>query len=223
MHLDKKKSHSRLAVIGDTHSVNVFNGIAREVLWNTYAISVGDNGIGFFRSPPARAEKNVGFLFGNHDNRSIVKDHPNFLGPFGVIETLRHNVFYLSGAYSPDVGSRTEGVDWWRDEELSYAESSGAIDLASEWKGKINIVVSHDCPSFLVGYKSHTGRLLDEIYRILSPRYWYYGHHHVRNTLWRCGTRFTCVGINEVLFHYDDLEVSDVYEADQLCDVRRYF
>jgi hypothetical protein len=51
---------------------------------------------------------------------------------------------YIGGALSIDKAHRTEGLNWWVDEELSIQEMNSIFDKYI--KEKPDIMVTHDCP-----------------------------------------------------------------------------
>ena len=75
------------------------------------------------------------------------------------LENDRRNPDLLSlGRLVVDQWHRTEGVNWWRDEELRVAELEAAVDLYA--KVKPEIVLTHDGPdeavrSLLAGQSAH--------------------------------------------------------------------
>ena len=44
--------------------------------------------------------------------------------------TFEDDILYIGGALSVDRYIRTDGVDWWHDEELTIKEVDNIIDLA---------------------------------------------------------------------------------------------
>lgn len=185
---------------------------------NTRIIQVGDLGLGFNQTytylnlntglweakigkpDPTEFPKNFQFIRGNHDEPTTCRNHPNYLGDYGVSED---GIFFISGAWSIDHGNRTIGVDWWDEEELDYPDLQNAIELYEKIKPKI--VVSHTAPSsickILQGshkkfYGSKTEHALETMWSIHKPKYWIFGHWH---TVWSknvLGTQFVCCAIN---------------------------
>ena len=161
-------------------------------------------------------------LLGNHDNYQTVMDSNGFsanrcgsagkynLVGHGRIGTSAGNVFYVSGAESPDRLRRTEGHDWWREEELTFSQARECLD---EWEtlsgdNPINIVVSHDCPS-RVAQMMHgddkptfTRQLLQEMWEIHKPSLWVFGHHHRNEIIHLEGTTFRCLDEGEFIDIY---------------------
>lgn len=176
----------------------------------THSIQVGDFGIGFFsehwheqiakwqsENPTHR------FIRGNHDNLSKCIGMPGFVAD----GTVEKDVMYIGGAYSIDHALRTEGVDWWRDEELTISQLHTLIDVYSEVKPRV--MITHDCPTqvawdmFLskgdavtgsVQIKSRTGEALQAMFDTHKPELWFFGHWHYTRSSDIHGTRFQCLG-----------------------------
>lgn len=195
--------------IGDLHGDwNVLNNIFQKYKTENL-IQVGDLGLGFpeminvhtgkpFAKDPEILPDRFKFIRGNHDNPEVCKRYPNYLGDYGVDEET--GMFYISGAWSIDVGLRTPGVDWWRDEELDYSELQKAIELYE--KTKPNVVLSHTCPAIIANFLiptphgSRTENALETMFKIHRPKTWLFGHWHI---VWRkdiLGTDFICLAPN---------------------------
>lgn len=187
--------------IGDIHGdFDTYRKLTAENDQIECSLQVGDMGI--FREPDVDlvpGSPNHKFIRGNHDNPTLCKDHPNYLGDYGYAPTPE--IFYVSGGYSVDYRSRTPGVDWWHDEELTYPQMHEALGMYLDIRPRI--VVSHECPieakeDVLGGYPtnitSNTERLLQRMLEGYRPELWIFGHHHrpVERTL--NGTHFVCLG-----------------------------
>lgn len=210
--------------VGDLHGS--FNWYLDKVFKKDCSIQLGDFGFGF---PPHKnshgkinkeseislhperipANPTAKFIAGNHDNRNLIADHPNYLGDYGYHKASE--IFYISGALSIDADMRTMGVDWWEYEELSYMELHEMIQMFGDVKPKI--VVSHDAPSIATmtmfpgsgkfDWPSKTRQAMDQCFEIWQPKAWMFGHWH--KTCHTLGTtRFQCVGIR------DCVEIKDV-------------
>ena len=191
----------KIAFISDVHGQ-----------WDTYeeicakydrTIQVGDFGIGFekeaCRESP-RLSMNHRFIRGNHDNPQKCYAHPNHIKD-GTIEVIGDTkVMFIGGAWSSDQHRRTEGVNWWRDEECSYADFQRFIDLYEHEKP--DMMVTHDCPIdfanlFMLGahkrpYPSITGCSLQFMHNIHKPKTWVFGHWHSDIVQLHKGTLFVC-------------------------------
>lgn len=192
----QKNTENNLVQIGDLGlgfpAMKRINGIWQNV--------EGDNG------DPKKFPDNFFFVRGNHDRPEAAKNYPNYLGDYGFNENL--NIFYVSGAASHDKDLRTQGVDWWVDEELSIPEFQDCINLYEKIKPKI--VISHEPP--VVAHQairknlpvdsSRTSQALQSMFEIWQPEIWVHGHHHVTWSKQIGKTKFTCAAINQVVKIY---------------------
>lgn len=177
------------------------------------SLQVGDMGIGFPKA--GRYSKNGVswspevylnhlFLNGNHDDPSLCKKHPNYIGDWGFIK--EPSIFYVSGGYSIDHTYRTKDETWWKDEEIKKEEMPFILNSYIENKPKI--VVSHECPLIIkktvvtnewkLETDSRTERLFQNMFDIHRPDYWIFGHHHKFLEKDIDGTHFVCLG--ELMF-----------------------
>jgi len=100
---------------------------------------------------------------------------------------------------------RTQGLDWWEDEELSYNELENMVILFKETKPRI--VVSHTCPLEIITYFTEDKRkrggfdrssnFFSEAWTAHKPEWWLFGHFHRTNHAYIQGTDFRCVGANQ--------------------------
>jgi hypothetical protein len=131
-------------------------------------------------------------LFGNHDHYPMLHNQHS-LGDW----SLDDDVLYVRGARSVDRAVRTEGVDWWANEELEYKQFQVLIDFAHSRKPRM--IVSHDCPQSVTetvfGHsgKSITGQGLQRLLEVCAPALWVFGHHHRSVDVTIGGTRFKCL------------------------------
>lgn len=207
--------------IGDVHGkFGRYRELIRDV---PVSIQVGDMGVGFRRrhpdgeirwsaNPPydAMAQGDHAFIRGNHDNPAACERHP-----FWIRDGQMHRgVFCLGGGVSIDRQWRTEGLDWWPDEELSTAEMNALVDQYAAIRPEI--VCTHDCPESIAGEilaannmrkiedGSRTRQALEAMFQLHQPRYWLFGHWHVPLSCVRGRTTFRCLAELE----HVDLEVS---------------
>lgn len=211
----------KIRFIGDVHGkFKRYRELIRDV---PFSIQVGDMGVGFmgFRggelrpltNPPhdAMAEGRHLFIRGNHDNPEVCR-RQEFWIPDG---SLVDGIYCLGGASSVDRAYRTEGLDWWADEELSYAELDLMIDEYATLKPEV--VVTHECPDSVAGELmramnrtkfedgSRTRQALDRMFAIHQPKMWFFGHWHVSARFDMAGTKFAC--LNEL--EYVDVDLND--------------
>jgi len=111
---------------------------------------------------------------------------------------------FVGGALSADRRWRTEGLDWWPDEELSILELDRLIDVYAGAGPRI--MVTHDCPEFLDQTMveasgrdkslapSRARQPFAAMFCRHRPQHWVFGHwHHTLRVPWS-GCTFTCLG-----------------------------
>ncbi|WP_159619471.1 metallophosphoesterase [Arthrobacter zhaoguopingii] len=174
-------------------------------------LHVGDFGLDFPGRARGRFEKRLnGCLVerdlmlivspGNHDNHDTIATLP--VGTDGLA-AWRSNIRVLprggrtiveglvvgglGGAYSVDQHRRTEGKDWWANEEPTHAEAARLIA-----DGPVDILITHDVPASVplasqlalppkvVARAEMTRKLLDDVVRLLRPPQVFAGHWHQR-------------------------------------------
>lgn len=210
----------KIRFIGDVHGKwtrykNLLKGVEN-------SLQVGDFGVGFvnpytgrgYSNPPYDQMKkgNHFFIRGNHDNPGACSRHPFWIKD-GSSAFGRDDIFCVGGAASIDKHRRTEGYDWWPNEELSYAELCKIMDIYELVKP--SIFVSHECPETVISRVCHTKgvtkfdipcttrKFFDNLLEIHKPSLWIHGHWH-----WDHHTVFNGVeylGLGELSFQ--DLEI----------------
>lgn len=142
----------------------------------------------------------------------------NYLGHYGVQPIpgcenteFKPEFFYVRGAWSIDHANRYLGVDMFKEEELTYAQATAALDAYA--KVKPDFVISHACPQFVQSqlplrfkegksFPSLTGSLLEQMYEIHQPKLWVFGHYHLKYKELIDDTIFVCLDRCEAL-HFD--------------------
>jgi len=199
------------------------------------SVQVGDFGIGF---PPCnnqnkqeRIDKRLKntfsrgehrFIRGNHDNPSVCKTYKEYISD-GTIEVIEgKTIMYIGGALSIDGPSfvpnwRTEGKDWWPDEELSYNDLSVMVQVYEDIKP--DVMITHECPESISNvlfssfkndgeaFYSRTRRAFDTMLSIHTPKLWVFGHWHKAKDTVLYDTRYICLDINQ----YIDMDFNDLY------------
>jgi len=206
----KISKDNKMRFIGDVHGkIDQYLKIIADC---DESIQVGDMGVGFVPLPETPFnDYNVEhyFIRGNHDNLSEALYFGNYLVDSQYWNEFGNIYMFVGGAESIDKHYRTEGVDWWRDEELSYAEFQEVINRYEQLKP--NVMVTHDCPQSIVGYLklsaindvSATRQALQTMLDIHRPQLWVFGHWHKSLDITIDGTRFVC--LNEL--EYKDIEL----------------
>lgn len=194
--------------IGDIHSR--FNDYL-PLLGDHPSIQVGDFGIGFRDNPTDYYDvTRHKFARGNHDDPAGCRLEPNWI-PDG---TTYEGVFVVGGAQSTDQHLRTEGKDWWPDEQLSHEQLWAIADTYEQLKPQV--VVSHDAPEpithYMKGYwdwnVTRTQQALTGLLSLHRPKVWLFGHYHKSYDETIDGCRFICLNINE----YIDLDLDAIQE-----------
>lgn len=187
-------------IIGDVHGH--LGTYWNYILWMGQSIQLGDFG---FKQEHDWYLQNINYnnhkiLFGNHDYYPYL-DYEHSLGNWSYFSDL--DLFCVRGAQSVDKWHRTQGVDWFEEEEMSYIGLNECINVYMKCKPKI--VVSHDTPSSialtLFGYneKSLTRQAMDQMLQFWKPHIWIFGHHHTSKDTVIKGTRFICLNELEIL------------------------
>lgn len=206
--------------IGDVHGK--FTPYKKIIETADKSIQVGDMGVGFVNpitntirpgAPfDAMSRGDHRFIRGNHDNPEVCKTHPYWIAD----GTMKDNVFCVGGAFSIDRAWRTEFIDWWANEELSYSEWMKVFDIYENIKPEI--VCTHDAPRDLVlnvlgpfnrikvDKPSSTVNALQTMLEIHAPKLWITGHWHIDVDINWNGMRYICVGE----LSYIDIDLTDV-------------
>lgn len=207
-------------LIGDVHGkfVSYTEKVLRD--WNGRSIQLGDFGLGFGNHDLDQRVSNylekTGYRFirGNHDNPAVCKMTTGWI-PDCTVESY---TMMIGGAWSIDHMMRIPGVDWWRDEELSYRELDEAVDLYERTKPRV--MLTHDTAT-VASYKmfvreneslggrtlylTRTGEALQQMLEIHQPEFWFFGHWHKTKVMDIDGTTFVC--LNEL--DYIDVDLED--------------
>jgi len=220
-----------IRVVGDTHGlVNDLRLLVNDTPPTIDKIvQVGDMGVGFGQSKywhdsldTFMRENRLYFYNGNHDNPVVAATFTNQIKP-GIWD----NCFIVPGAWSidnpkapPGWYQRTEGKDWWPEEELSDAEFDILYEMYADTKP--SIVFSHDCPTiaakrmffdsgFITGkqYQTRTSSALQRMYEVHQPDIHIFGHWHKTMLHIEGKTYFMCLGeLDYVDIDLDDIEAS---------------
>lgn len=210
---------SKVRFIGDIHSN--YQEYLNIISDSEYSIQVGDFGIGFNRNPIEMYDTdNHRFIRGNHDYPFGCAHEPNWIhdGLVEDIEGTDDKIMFIGGAYSIDKEWRTQGIDYWHDEELSYNDLSILIDKYILVKPKV--LIAHEVPGFLTRYfnrkifdiPSRTRDALDEMFKYHTPKLMISGHWHFQFDQIINGCRHIILDCD----HYIDLDISgDCTESQQ--------
>lgn len=169
----------------------------------------------FIRDFEDRWKFNLYFVDGNHENFSLLKNLPVDSNRMGYVSPhIKHlrrgcrynignkDILAIGGADSVDKFRRTEGLSWWKEEEIT-AEQIDAIPA-----GHYDYILSHSCPLSIFEtnkmYLCTLGNIVDDnnpefkrsniqLERLLQKvtfKHWWFGHYHVNRPI---GSNFTCL------------------------------
>lgn len=212
-------------LIGDIHG-RIYDYQAYSIhSFDGPTIQVGDFGVGFagpyWHENVASWQKDNPqhrFIRGNHDDPARCKTMPGYITD-GRVEG--HTMF-IGGAWSIDHAWRTEGINWWKDEELSYGQFEQLIDIYSVVRPRV--MITHDCPTLaavelfqkrglLIGGSSaklentRTASAFQTMYSIHQPAFWFFGHWHHTVHQKIGNTHFQCIGeLDYIDFDLEALE-----------------
>lgn len=172
-------------------------------LFQPYDIQVGDLSMGYswadFSYPRF-------FIDGNHERHDLFNQDAE--RPYEIQGNLYHiprgfhwkGVLFIGGANSIDKHCRTELVDWFPQEEITYKQMERILSIEEE----IHTVIAHDCPSSIYDMMNmnkcnghHVPRDLQVILERLKPKRWFCGHHHRSDTFVEQDCIFRILGIEE--------------------------
>ena len=105
------------------------------------------------------------FIDGNHENFTRLNrlEKTSFLG--GKVGVVSNSIFYLQrgeiysinkkkfltigGAHSHDIEHRTEGLSWWKEEEINEDEKKHTIKNLEKHNYEVDYIIAHTLPEFL--------------------------------------------------------------------------
>lgn len=145
----------------------------------------------------------VAFLDGNHENHNKLHALNDTGGP---VVRVRENLYWiqrgtrwtwqdrtwmaLGGAISPDKATRSVGMSWFAEEEITLLQAFHSID-----GGTVDVLLTHDYPPQVphglpqdqlpewwdradLARGEYHRRLLERIAGYVEPEWWFHGHAH---------------------------------------------
>lgn len=229
--MNTNKNITRL--IGDIHgnfydyqTLCIDETVSSSIQLGDFAIGFGQNDFWHDNVNSFHEDGTHRFIRGNHDNPAECKKMSGWIKD----GTVENDIMFVGGAWSIDHLTRIPGVDWWRDEELSYNDLDTVISVYEAAKPRV--MITHDCPTLAsyhmfirdgdtiagkVQYLTRTGEALQTMFEIHQPDFWFFGHWHNTKEKSLNGTTFVC--LDEL--DYIDVDLSD---SDQMSNaVRKKF
>lgn len=135
-----------------------------------------------------------------HQNEKIIELRENiFYCSFGAVKSFKDmNFLFVGGADSVDKQYRTLGIDWFPEEVISHKDI-----LKLPESEKIDIVISHTCPTFIIPHLARdltwvkstdpSCKALTYVYDLYKPTQWFFGHFHTYKEVIIQNCRFICL------------------------------
>jgi predicted phosphodiesterase len=229
----KLDGNKQLIFLGDIHGdwPELIYNIKSKNISNAIIISVGDLGVGFNPNKDLATyeklseqfqKRNINFyaIRGNHDDPSAFKgndriclDYFELIEDYSVFEHNSKRIQLIGGAVSIDRTGRTVGVSYWEDEGVVFDRDACQ---------KVDILVTHTAPSFCAPQKfnemvygwaredayliedlTDERSVMDEIFKLCTPRVQVYGHFHSNWTERVHGCVFKLLNIDELWEYYE--------------------
>ena len=205
-------------VTGDTHGQADFDKLLRfarenpNLTLNDFVIIAGDfsaiwdkNTLDRELQPYRELPFTVLFADGNHENFDILNSYPEEVWRGGKVHKIAPNIIHLmrgqvfgienitvfvfGGAASIDKEVRTEGVDWWRQEQPTQEELEEGLRNLKRHGCKVDYIITHTCCERALRYPPlntpemqmqtfPANILLSEFDKTVEFKHWYFGHYH---------------------------------------------
>lgn len=101
-----------------------------------------------------------------------------------IYEIERKTYFAMGGATSQDKEFRTEGISWWKEENVLFSDMENAKQNLERYNYKVNALLTHTPPSYITKqlcngyYPDTTAEYLSELSYQITFDNWYCGHLH---------------------------------------------
>lgn len=148
------------------------------------------------------------FVEGNHENFSMLNAYPVKPWNGGKVSFIRDNVIHLKrgqvfnfagksfftmgGATSIDKAMRTEGISWWKEENISSQDLDEAYKNLAKVSNTVDYVLTHAAPEAFAReliekqyyrYNADMNEMhLRDLSQIIKFKNWYCGHYHINHS-----------------------------------------
>jgi Icc-related predicted phosphoesterase len=193
-----------ILIIGDVHGkVSQYRKLLKR--YNPeYSFQLGDFGFqkeyDHYMKHCVYTNKIIG---GNHDYYPYYEEFKHSFRNWEYYNFDDLKIMTIRGAESVDKHLRTEGIDWFKEEEMSYQEQLRCYDDYCD--NKPDIVLSHTAPRsvvkelFDIDTKSTTSQMMEHMLQSHRPLLWVFGHFHKSVQRVIEGTEFICLDELETL------------------------
>lgn len=209
---------NRTLFIGDIHSdFESFEFLCEFMLTEVTGIykvvQIGDFGFwpnqkNWLWYPKSSLSVPVYFIDGNHEDHLVLQAKELYeptkltekFDAYYIYRGYAEGAFvYCGGATSHDRPLRTEGVDWFRQENISELDLTRAIDASRGLP--IQVMVAHDTvkeafrlikePQWV--FADHNRELLEQLFYSVKPKLYVHGHYHFYRDYEYMDCRFLCL------------------------------
>jgi hypothetical protein len=143
------------------------------------------------------------FVEGCHDNYTLLEQYPVVTYKGGMARKISgnlyqllrgeiyqidgRNVFAFGGGDSGEAGlDYDETARWWPQEQPTVEEQNHALHNLQKFRGKIDVVVTHDAPGAIKRFIQMDDNriapihdLLDTVAGLTKNAHWYFGRYHL--------------------------------------------
>lgn len=163
-------------------------------------------------------------VMGNHENWDIydslpiinkwngkVKEFKTEYGSLyftisGEVYSIENKTFFVvNGALSIDKDMRTQGIDWFPQETLTYTDTCNILDKAEQVK-EVDYLLTHTVDADIVPYfttfnsnfdnsikyKCHNSEFLSYLRDVLDFKENLFGHFHIQKSIEKYGIKYSC-------------------------------
>jgi len=164
-------------------------------------------------------------VLGNHENYDIIETLPweekwgnevqfweaksgnriYFFKRGAIYKINGKDILTIGGALSIDKHMRSEGISWWKQEDITREEIENCFNELDSHGYKVDYILTHTCPSRIVmefihpsmynmgKFNDYTAKFLDEIDNLVEFDGWFFGHMHVDWKFEEYGNEYTCL------------------------------
>lgn len=158
----------------------------------------------------AEKQYTTAVVLGNHENYDLIEKLPQIKKWSGTVKVIKRQtgdifilergaayiingqkILTIGGAFSVDKSSRTPGVSWWPQEDITPEEINNCWAVVDKYDRVFDFILTHTCPSRLISsfihlsalnsgrvFNDRTAQFLDDIDNAIEFQEWHFGHMH---------------------------------------------